>query len=122
MNPITASTEIQIRGSPGGPQAMGDAQPVRPTRDGSKQTPETASAPLEATYDEVKQAAEQVNAFLQASGTHVQFELHQETKRMMLEVKDDRTGEVLRTIPSKELLDLSTRIGEMVGVLLDKQG
>ena len=42
--------------------------------------------------------------------------------RVMLEVKDNRTGEVIRTIPSKELLDLSARIGEMVGVFLDKKG
>lgn len=117
MNPITASAEIQIRGSPGGPPPVSGAQLPRP-----KQTTEAAGAPPEATAEEVKQAAEQINAFLKASGTHVQFELHKETNRMMLEVLDNQTGEVLRTIPSKELLDLSERIGEMVGVLLDKQG
>ncbi|MBI5443904.1 MAG: flagellar protein FlaG, partial [Deltaproteobacteria bacterium] len=72
--------------------------------------------------EQVRQAMEGVNAFLKANGTHVQFAMHQETKRMMVEVMDDATGEVLRTIPSKELLDLSARIGEMVGVLLDKKG
>jgi len=125
MNAITMA-EIQIRGSPGvppggtpGPAETAAVRPVsRPNREPEAQPgPDAAPEPRA-----VEQAAAGVNAFLKSSGSHVQFAYHQEAKRMMVEVIDDRTQEVIRTIPTRELLDLAAKIGEMVGVLLDKKG
>ena len=121
---VIAAADIPIRGSPPASPAGGVAPAPRP----APPEPRPAPAPtLEATEgqpgpEDVKQAAEGVNAFLKSSGSHVQFALHEASKRMMVEVIDDATQQAIRTIPSKELLDLAARIGEMVGLLLDKKG
>ncbi|MBI5016511.1 MAG: flagellar protein FlaG [Deltaproteobacteria bacterium] len=118
MNAVMASADISIRGSPSRQAVSAGQQGPRPTQD----APPRALPPQESTDEAVVQAADGVNAFLKASGTTVQFAFQADAKRMMVEVLDNSTGEVLRTIPSKELLELSARIGEMVGVLIDKTG
>ena len=119
MNAIAANADIQIRGSPTATAATAEVRPSSPSAEAQKQTPIPL---LDASAEQVQQAVEGVNGFLKSSGTHVQFAMNEEAKRMMVEVLDDRTGEVIQTIPSKELIDLASRIGEMVGVLLDKKG
>lgn len=61
-----------------------------------------------------------MNAVLENSGNHIRFMQHKESGRMMVEIVDDRTSEVVRTIPNKELLDLAARIGDMIGVMVDR--
>lgn len=124
MNVATV-TDIQIRGSPSGAPTTSEVAAPRPVS--SEPRPVPNPAPEQLTQNEpdpkdVKQAAEGVNAFLKSSGSHVKFEVHEATKKMIVEVIDDTTQEVVRTIPSKELLDLAAKIGEMVGLLLDKKG
>jgi flagellar protein FlaG len=70
----------------------------------------------------VEEVTEGVNSFLQSSGSHIRFAVHDKAKELMVQVIDDRTEEVIRTIPPKELLDLAAKIGELVGALLDRRG
>jgi flagellar protein FlaG len=77
----------------------------------------------EPSYEEVASTTEGVNAFLNSSSaSHIQFSVHEEADRIMVQVIDEDTQEVVRTIPPKELLDLAAKIGEMVGTLLDQRG
>lgn len=120
---VLAVTDVQIRGSPERPSAPPEAQASRPAPAVSAAEEAGKNAPQpEPSEKEVQQAAEGVNAFLRSGGSHVQFAFHRETKRMMVQVVDDRTQEVIKTIPAKELLDLSAKIGEVVGLFLDKKG
>lgn len=119
MDAIAPLTEIQIRGSP--------PKEPQPTRPALAITPAAArpvkpETPNEPPLPTVERAAEGVNAFLKSNGSHIQFAVHEGTNRMMVEVIDDTTKEVIRTIPSKEVLDLAAKIDEMVGLLLDKKG
>ena len=121
---VAAVTDIQVRGSPSGGPSAADAAAVRPVSSEPRPVPNPVpqAAQIEPDPEDVKQAAEGVNAFLKSSGSHIQFAVHDATQKMMVQVIDDVTQEVVRTIPSKELLDLAAKIGEMVGVLLDKKG
>lgn len=124
MNAIAAAAEFQIRGSPPPtPPAGSDSQGSVPVREGSESAPKKQAAPeQQPPRQAVEQAADGVNAFLKSSGSHVQFALHQGTNQLMVQVLDDKTDEIIRTIPSKELLELADKVGEMVGMLLDKKG
>jgi flagellar protein FlaG len=83
---------------------------------------QNAGAPTpQAPPELVRMAAEGVNAFLRLNGTHIQFAMHEKAKELMVEVIDDATNEVIKTIPPKELLDLAAKIGELVGALLDRR-
>ena len=118
---VTVMSEIQIRGSPG--IDLAEPTTLRQTP-GAGYPPEAPQQPPEAEppAEQIEQAAEGLNSLLKSSMSHIQFSVHQESKRMMVEVIDDSTGAVIKTIPSQEFLDLSAKISEMVGVLLDRQG
>lgn len=82
-------------------------------RDNGEGTPENGKR------DDIPKIIEGMNAVLSGSGNHIRFVEHRESSRMMVEILDNKTEEVLRTIPDKQLLDLAAKIGEMLGVLLD---
>jgi flagellar protein FlaG len=118
---VQAISDFAIRGSPG------RAQPVEPmsSRSGAESAPFAPAAAAgrpEPSPEEVAKAVEGVNAFLGSSNSHIQFAVHQATKRMMVEVINNDTQEIIKTIPSKELLDLAAKIGELVGTVLDRKG
>ena len=53
---------------------------------------------------------------------NLQFSVHQASGRIMVTVRDESTGEVVREIPPSELLDLSSRIEEMIGLIFNEKG
>ena len=53
---------------------------------------------------------------------NLNFSVHQASGEIMVTVTDDTTGEVIREIPSSELLNLAARLDEMVGILFDRKG
>ena len=125
---IEAIVDVAARTAP-------KAEPVAPT----KPPPDSNPAPVELQptttegdassqgvrepgREEVEQVLEGINTFLKSDGNHIQFSMHQEAQRLMVQVIDNETQEVVRTFPPKELLDLAARIGEMVGTLIDQTG
>jgi flagellar protein FlaG len=52
----------------------------------------------------------------------LQFSVHKASGQVMVVVREESTGKVIREIPSREVLDLAAKIDEMVGMLLDKRG
>ncbi len=121
---VQAVTEMAIRGSPGAGQTPAESQGPRPVHlpPVEPAAPAEPAPRAEPTAEELTRALEGMNAFVGASNSHIQFALHQEAQRMMVEVINNDTQEVIKTIPAKELLDLAAKIGEMVGMLLDRRG
>ncbi len=120
---MQAVTEVPIIGSPGpGPRTEGpESRPARPVAEAPSITPQQPAPNAMPAPEELARALEGMNGFLASGNNHIQFAVHQEAERLMVQIIDDETQEVIRTIPSKELLDLAARIGEMVGMLLDKR-
>ena len=52
----------------------------------------------------------------------LQFSVHKASGEMMVIVREESTGDVIREIPPSEMLDLAARLGEMVGLLFDQTG
>ena len=126
---IEAITDITVRNAPKAEPVAPAAQTTAPKadvvetkpllRDGEATAADHAEEPERA---EVEQVLEGINTFLKSDGSHIQFSMHQEAQRLMVQVIDNDTQEVVRTFPPKELLDLAARIGEMVGTLIDQTG
>ena len=125
---VQAVTDLTIRGSP--PSGTG---PVHPTADTAPRTLEIAREGVARSGEqgrenrppdpeEMRQTVDALNGFLKANESHIQFALHEKMKQLMVQVIDDRTQEVIKTFPPKELLDLAAKIRELVGALLDKKG
>lgn len=77
---------------------------------------------------DVEQAVEEVQSFLQVQNRNLAFSIDEDTRRSVVTVKDTESGDVIRQIPSDEVLRLAERIKELqedvgssVGVLLNNQ-
>ncbi len=52
----------------------------------------------------------------------LQFSVHKASGQMMVVVREESTGKVIREIPPKEVLNLAAKFHELAGMLLDKKG
>jgi flagellar protein FlaG len=69
-----------------------------------------------------------IGEFLQNKGTAISFSVDEATDRSVVTVKDAANGDVIRQIPSEEVLNFAERIrelqsdiGSQVGVLIDRR-
>jgi flagellar protein FlaG len=50
------------------------------------------------------------------------FSVHEASGEIMVTVIEESTGEVIREIPSSEILNLAAKLDEMVGLIFDQEG
>lgn len=70
---------------------------------------------------ELENGVGELNDTIEALHKNLKFQIHKESERMMVEVINLDNNEVIKEIPSKEVLDMIGRIREMVGLLLDEK-
>lgn len=68
----------------------------------------------EAKLDKV---VEDLNEFVQVIQRKLQFSVDQESGKTVVKVIDSETDQVIRQIPSEEILEMQSRLGEMNGLL-----
>ncbi len=67
------------------------------------------------SLQEAKKLVEQGNKLLENVQRDLQFKLDETTKQIVLTVTDRKTGEIIKQVPSKELLALARQIQEAEG-------
>lgn len=67
------------------------------------------------SVDVVKKAAEDGNSLLQAVNRNLQFKIDDSTKEVVVKIVDSESGEVVRQIPSDEMLAFIKRMQELGG-------
>lgn len=82
----------------------------------------------EGQAEDIELAVQEVQAFLQVQNRNLAFSIDEDTKRSVVTVKDSESGDVIRQIPSEEVLKLAERIkslqediGSSVGVLVNNR-
>lgn len=73
------------------------------------------------TKEQVDNALKNINNFFQMSKRTMQFSMNESTGKMVIEIKDEKTGEVIRQIPSEEVLQLEKKLDEVQGLLFSKK-
>ena len=61
------------------------------------------------------------NDFETIHNVGLQFSLHKETNRTIVRVINEETQELIREIPSEEMLNIMAKMDEMMGILFDKK-
>ncbi len=79
---------------------------------GSEQKEKTDRKP---PLELVKQAAEEGNSILQATQRNLQFKVDDATKEVVVKIVDSESGELVRQIPSEEMLAFIRRMQELEG-------
>lgn len=77
---------------------------------------------------EIERAVDDIQSFVQVQNRNLAFSVDEDTRRSVVTVRDTDSGDVIRQIPSEEVLrlaerlqDLQSDIGSSVGVLFNRQ-
>ncbi len=108
--PAGAGSGATIPALPGAGRVQAHA-PAPATGQGSQGAP---------TEKQVAQAAAQANAHLSQQNHNVRFafSVDSDTKQVVVKLLDSQTGDLIREIPSKELLAISKNLEKTQGLLL----
>ncbi|MFZ2956822.1 MAG: flagellar protein FlaG [Candidatus Ozemobacteraceae bacterium] len=71
--------------------------------------------------ERVSEAVDKLNQTAGIFDRSLRFEIHKESKELMVSVIDSKTDKVIREIPSKEVLDLVAKMKVYVGMVFDKK-
>jgi flagellar protein FlaG len=69
----------------------------------------------------VSEAVDRMNKALEGSNRRFEYSVHEKTHGIMIKVIDEGTGEVIREIPPKKILDMIANMMEMAGLLVDER-
>lgn len=89
-----------------------EAAPARPAPSAAHARA-TAPQPID-----VQAAVENVNRYLASVNRNLQFELDRQTGKLVVRVVDVATREVVRQIPSEEMLQIARALSQSKGLLL----
>ena len=67
------------------------------------------------SLDAVKEAVKSGNTMLQSVSSSLSFEIDSATKQVVVKIVDRNTGELVRQIPTVEMLDFMRRMKELEG-------
>ena len=86
--------------------------------DRKEQIPSTKE---EIPREQVEKAIEKLNRLMGIIDKRLEFSVHEKSKRVIVKVVDQTTGEVINEIPSKKILDMLSSFSDMVGLMVDKK-
>ena len=109
---------------------VGDAsRPYQSVRDAALQTQEAArqetarpDPDTPVNPDEVKAAAQQLQQVVKAAtGRELDFALNDRFKELVVKISDRKSGEVVKEIPSKDMLKLRERLNDLIGMFINEK-
>ena len=66
----------------------------------------------------VKQAVEQVNKAVPSFSRNLQFSVDEDTNKNIVRVVDTTTGDVIRQIPSQEIIEIAKALDKLQGMII----
>jgi len=79
-----------------------------------------ADAVEEAAPAQIERAVKEVNAALESRSIGLHFEVDKDTDKVVVKVVDRENGEVIRQIPSEEVLRVAKVMGKAPGLLVSQ--
>ena len=109
---------IQFNTAP--PPAPGSRETVSPPPRRAPELPaQAAQAPAAPPgVEPIRQAARQINDFLKSAKADVEFSVDSESNHVVVRVVDSQTRQVIRQIPSEDMIALSKSMEQMTGMLI----
>lgn len=91
-----------------------DAAPV--------EAPSQAAPPEQPSREQVQKAVEEMRKSMsETASSNLQFAIDDESGETIVRVTDRKTGELIRQIPSEEMVELAKSLDRMQGMLLRQQ-
>lgn len=71
--------------------------------------------------EELESRVDQLNKAMEVFNRKFRFEVHEETKRVIVQVLNSETGEVVSEIPPKKVLDMVANMEKAFGLIIDER-
>ena len=75
----------------------------------------------EASREDIERLTQALNKAGRSVDQRVSFEYNEKIKRIVMRVADPNTHEVVRQIPSREMMRILENIHDMIGIFVDEQ-
>ncbi len=80
---------------------------------------EADKKPEEMSHEQVERAVEEVNVFMQTMQRNLSFRVDEQLGKEIISVTDKESEEVIRQIPSEDLVVLLKKLDDVAGILFD---
>jgi len=117
-NAAARSNRVALEGASVNTPQAADAQADRARQAARVRAVQAAQESREA----VLANAEMMDKISDAFGHRLSFDVHEGTGELVVHVVDSETGNVIRSVPSEEMLDIAQRIRQVAGMLFDHEG
>ena len=136
MNPITSKDMTQSLGvmptpSPASAQvtkqatkqeaSVSDSQVVSKVVTAAEVKPSNINEVTQPTRDVVAKAAKEIQSFVQSMGRNLNFSIDQTTGYHVVRVMNPETNEVVRQLPSEELLRIAQSMSKLNSALVNQR-
>ncbi len=71
------------------------------------------------SQSDLERIVKEINQFIQIFNSKIAFEIDKDTGKTILKIIDSQTNEIIRQIPPEELLRISKRISELLGLIIN---
>jgi flagellar protein FlaG len=71
--------------------------------------------------EELAAVVSEIQERLDAMGTKLNFSLDDKTESIVIQIKNQKSGELVRQIPTEEMLALKAKLEDLIGVLFDRK-
>lgn len=68
--------------------------------------------------EQVKEAVQKINKTMQALSNNLEFSIDEDSDRTIVKVVDQETKEVIRQVPTKEVLEIGKALDKVQGLLI----
>ncbi len=121
MNTISSVSSSAVGATPAGVRSPA----LRPASGSPAQAVTQSSSPaasgVASTPADLSKAVEQIQGYLRDSGKNLSVSFDDSADRYVTKVVSSDTGEVVRTIPSEEVLEVARAINEKLGGLINQR-
>jgi flagellar protein FlaG len=99
-------------------QSVSDAKPVHDGVSRVKVDLRTSTPAPTPTREQVEQATARVKELLRGTTSRLEIEIDPDLHKVVIKILNGESGEIIRQIPSQELLDLAKHLEEPKGLLV----
>lgn len=101
--------------------APGHSPRAEPAGSAPARTPAPQAIPVRMTAEQVEQVVKEMKQVVEPVVHNLQFSIDDTTGQTVVMVVDSGTKEVIRQIPSEELLDIARTLNKLQGLLLHRK-
>jgi flagellar protein FlaG len=127
---VSSSAELKGQGLPAIPalerESRGkvETRPVEPSGNSGKSGLDERrlqERERQLSSEELAKSVSEIQERLDSMGTKLNFALDESTESIIVQVTNKQSGELVRQIPSEEMLELKVKLENLMGILFDQK-